>query len=186
MAILKHPYYPIIYLRGYAMTQGEIEDTVATPYMGFNLGSTKIRQEWDRTVSKHIFESPLVRLMKDYGYSDTYRDGKQVAGSIPARSIIIHRYYEEGDRDLGTGVKPSISGAAEQLSQLILDTRDQVCGDDAAARQAFRVYLVAHSMGGLICRCLLQNPAVGSAEARSLVAGYSPMAHRTTASSCGD
>ena len=36
--------HPIIYVRGYAMTQSEIEDTVADPYMGFNLGSSKTRQ----------------------------------------------------------------------------------------------------------------------------------------------
>ena len=36
--------YPIIYVRGYAMTQSEIEDTVADPYMGFNVGSCKVRQ----------------------------------------------------------------------------------------------------------------------------------------------
>ena len=36
------PHYPIIYVRGFAMTEGEIEATTATPYMGFNLGSTKI------------------------------------------------------------------------------------------------------------------------------------------------
>ena len=29
------PYYPIIYVRGYAATMSQIEDTVATPYMGF-------------------------------------------------------------------------------------------------------------------------------------------------------
>jgi hypothetical protein len=34
-----HPFHPIIYVRGFAATQGEIEDTVADPYMGFNLGS---------------------------------------------------------------------------------------------------------------------------------------------------
>ena len=34
---IEHPYYPIIYVRGFAATQGEIEETSATPYMGFNL-----------------------------------------------------------------------------------------------------------------------------------------------------
>lgn len=33
----------------------------------------------------------------------------------------------------------------------------------------FRVYLVAHSMGGLVCRAFLQNPQLGSAEARRAV-----------------
>ncbi len=37
---IEAPYYPIVYVRGYAATMSEIEDTVATPYMGFNLGST--------------------------------------------------------------------------------------------------------------------------------------------------
>lgn len=42
------PFYPIIYLRGYAMTMSEIEDMVADPCRGFNLGSTKIRQRRSR------------------------------------------------------------------------------------------------------------------------------------------
>lgn len=61
------PFYPIIYVRGYAMRQSDIANTVATPYMGFNEGTTKIRQSWDRKVKRHIFESPLIRLMKEYG-----------------------------------------------------------------------------------------------------------------------
>jgi hypothetical protein len=73
MTEIKHPFYPIIYVRGYAMSQGEIDDTVATPYMGFNLGATKIRQDWEGKVRRHIFESPLIRLMKDYQYEDIYR-----------------------------------------------------------------------------------------------------------------
>jgi hypothetical protein len=50
-----------------------------------------------------------------------------------------------------------------------------LCGDDGAARKNFRVYLVAHSMGGLVCRCLLQNealltpPGASLQEARSAV-----------------
>lgn len=55
------PYYPIIYIRGFAATMSEIEDTVATPYMGFNLGSTKVRQTWQQKIVRHIFESPLIR-----------------------------------------------------------------------------------------------------------------------------
>ena len=62
--------HPIIYVRGYAGTQGEVEDTVATPYMGFNLGATKLRQSYTGEVLSNVFESPLIRLMKDYGYVD--------------------------------------------------------------------------------------------------------------------
>ncbi len=170
MSKIKAPYYPIIYVRGFAMTQSEIEETVATPYMGFNLGSTKIRQEWDGEVVRHIFESPLIRLMKDYGYVDNYTNGAESEGRIPPKSVIIHRYYELADRDIGTGNgAPSIEEAAEGLSRLILRTREQVCGDDPEELARFRVHLVAHSMGGLIVRCLLQNSRIGKLEAKKMV-----------------
>ena len=170
MTTIIPPFYPIIYIRGFAMTQSAMEETVATPYMGFNLGTTKIRQEWNGEVVRHIFESPLIRLMKDYGYVDNYSDGFEAEGRIPAKSVIIHRYYEQADRDIGTGEgAPSIVEAADSLSDLILQIRDQVCGDDPKSRSDFKVYLVAHSMGGLIARCLLQNDKVGSQEAKSLV-----------------
>jgi hypothetical protein len=169
MARITPPFHPIIYLRGYAMTRGEIEATTATPYMGFNLGATKVRQEWDRTVVRHIFESPVIRLMKDYGYADIYRGGAEIEDALPARSIIIHRYYDEADRHFGSGDVPSIEAAARSLSDLILQVRAQVCTPDIENPEDFRVYLVAHSMGGLICRCLLQNDAVGAPEAKALV-----------------
>src|SRR5690349_6716885 len=114
----ENSFHPIIYVRGYAMTQSEIEDTVADPYMGFNLGSSKVRQLWDGTVKKYFFESPLVRLLKQYGYDDVYEDGTdRVADaraldptlafqSVPYRSIVIYRYYEPSSEDLGTGEKP--------------------------------------------------------------------------------
>jgi pimeloyl-ACP methyl ester carboxylesterase len=169
MARITPPFHPIIYLRGYAMTRGEIEATTATPYMGFNLGATKVRQEWDRTVVRHVFESPVIRLMKDFGYADTYRDGAEIEDALPARSLIIHRYYDEADRDFGSGDVPSIEAAARELSDLILKVREQVCTPDIENPEDFRVHLVAHSMGGLICRCLLQNDAIGSPGAKALV-----------------
>ena len=169
MSLLTAPFYPIIYVRGYAMTQSEIDATVSTPYMGFNLGATKVRMDWRGTVKKHIFESPLIRLMKDYGYKDIYHDGYEAGGTLPSRSIIIYRYYEQADSQLGHEKAPSIPEAAAGLDQLILKIRDQVCGSNTEARSQFKVYLVAHSMGGLVCRCLLQNPSIGTTESKKLV-----------------
>ncbi len=169
MKIIRHPYYPIVYVRGYAMTQAEIDATVATPYMGFNLGSTKVRQNWEGGVVRHIFESPLVRMMKDCGYEDIYENGAEKQGRLPAKSIVIYRYYERADSELGEGGAPSVIDAARGLGALILRIRDQVCGRNPDARAAFKVYLAAHSMGGLICRCFLQNPDAGDEEARKLV-----------------
>lgn len=169
MSTIRHPFYPIIYVRGYAMTQAEIDATTATPYMGFNLGATKIRQHWDGEVVKHYFESPLIRLMKDWGYQDAYAEGAERAGKVAAKTIFVHRYYDVADQDFGGGKAPSIVVAAEELCQLIAQVREQVCGDDVEARREFRVYLVAHSMGGLICRCLLQNELFARREERELV-----------------
>lgn len=166
---LSPPYFPIIYVRGYAMTEGEIKDTVATPYMGFNSGAAKVRQDWEGRVKRHIFESPLIRLMKDYGYTDNYDAGNVAKGQLPARSVLIHRYYDVGDPDLGAGKTPTVEEAAEGLRALIEQTRRQVCGEDPEALGSFKVYLVAHSMGGLICRCLLQNDRFANAPERGLV-----------------
>jgi hypothetical protein len=170
MSDITGPFYPIIYVRGYAMTQGEIDDTVSTPYMGFNQGATKIRQNWQGTIEKHIFESPLVRLMKDYGYQDNYHSRSDKGNKkLPAKSVIIYRYYDQADTDFGNCDAPSIAQAAQGLHDLILKTKQDVCGGDQVAQAQFKVYLVAHSMGGLICRALLQNPNIGSVESTKLV-----------------
>jgi hypothetical protein len=188
--------HPIIYVRGYAMTQSEIDDTVADPYMGFNIGSCKVRQLWDGTVKKYFFESPLVRLLKQFGYKDVYEEGSDRVldarsfsdstdlsrRDVPYRCIVIYRYYEPSSEDLGTGQKPDMQRFAVGLSQLILALRDRIYPDGEAtvitpeeqARgklpyKSFRVYLVAHSMGGLVCRAFLQNPAFGDSDARNLV-----------------
>ncbi len=158
--MLKAPYYPIIYLRGYAGTQGEIEATVSTPYTGFNLGSTRVRQLHTGKVLPYVFESPVIRLMKDHGYKDAYRDGQILPhGPIPSRSIWIFRYYDIADEEFGDGDRREIEFHARQLQRFLHHVRKAVLdpGEDASH---FRVYLVAHSMGGLICRCYLQNPEI--------------------------
>lgn len=165
---VRAPHYPIIYVRGYAYSQDEIEATTEDPYMGFNLGATKLRLETYGEVRRHLFEGPLVRLMKDYGYRDIYAEGREIAQVPPRRSIVIYRYYERLDNELGqsklkTILAGDIDGAAmmEERARGLADQIDALrqlfCGDDEHATRAFRVNLVAHSMGGLICRCLLQK-----------------------------
>jgi len=157
---IQPPFYPIIYIRGYAATMSEIEETVATPYMGFNSGSTKIRQDYEGDIVRFIFESPLIRLMKDEKYEDTYLDGELVPEDkrAPAKSIWIFRYYEPVSEDLGEGERRDIPNFAADLRNFIINTvRPRVCGNDEELINNFKVYLVAHSMGGLIARCYLQN-----------------------------
>jgi hypothetical protein len=172
-----HPHHPIIYVRGFAATQDEIEETVADPYMGFNIGSTKARVAWTGDVKRYFFESPLVRLMGDHGYEDVFVDGDDLLAAnqherpIPYRCIIIYRYYDEASKDFGDGKTPPIENFAKGLSALILRLRDKICAhpDNHVTPEEFRVYLVAHSMGGLVCRAFLQNTGIGSEEARRAV-----------------
>ena len=156
------PYYPIIYVRGYAATMREIEATVGTPYMGFNLGSTKVRQGHDDKPVRIIFESPLIRLMKEESYICAYRDGDfvNVDQRVDSRSVWIFRFYEKDSESFGDGEKDTIVSYAEDLRDFIVRVRDQVCMGDAAELAKFKVYLVAHSMGGLIYRTYLQNVAL--------------------------
>ncbi len=174
---MAHPYWPIIYVRGYAMTRAEIDDTTADPFCGFNLGSTVFRATTDRNKpQKFIFESPVVRLSAEHGYSCVFDGGLDIVDTswqktcIPARSIIIYRYYDEASRLLGSGKIPDIGKFATDLGDLILKVRDLVCSDpqNPVAKSDFRCYLVAHSMGGLVCRAFLHGPA-GDAVARACV-----------------
>src|SRR3954449_7246923 len=93
--------YPIIYVRGYAGTQGDVEETVDDPTYGFNLGSTHIRQDADGLARKYLFTGPFARLIKDWGYIDPITAGAQVFDPLPrapewdpSRTIWIYRYYD--------------------------------------------------------------------------------------------
>jgi hypothetical protein len=176
--------HPIIYVRGYAMTQGEIDQTTADPFCGFNIGSTVYRAtpDKDKPAKKFVFESPVIRLGSDFGYTDIFDRGLDIMdpdwagdpvwnGGIPRRSIVIYRYYEQASELLGSGKTPEIDEFAQGLSGLILRVRDLVCKNPAnkVTPKTFRCYLIAHSMGGLVCRAFLQNPSLGKAEARMCV-----------------
>ena len=176
--------HPIIYVRGYAMTQGEIDETTADPFCGFNLGSAVYRAtpDKDKPAKKFVFESPVVRLGSDFGYGDVFDNGLDIMdpdwegdpdwnGGIPRQSIIVYRYYEQASGLLGTGTTPKIEEFAKGLSQLLLRVRELVCRNkiNKVKPQNFRCYLVAHSMGGLVCRAFLQNPALDKDNARQYV-----------------
>jgi hypothetical protein len=172
-----HPRHPIIYVRGFAATQSEIEDTVADPYMGFNLGSTKTRTVWTGEIKRFFFESPLVRLMGEEDYDDVFVDGEDLISlevnpePVGYQCIVIYRYYDSASEAFGEGKTPPIEHFAKGLSELILRLRKKVCEnpDNKVTPEQFRCYLVAHSMGGLVCRAFLQNKDLGDAEARATV-----------------
>jgi hypothetical protein len=177
-----HPFHPIIYVRGFAATQGEIEETVADPYMGFNVGSTKARMVWSGELKRFYFESPLVRLMSDHGYDDVFVAGEDLLmleksdRPLDYRCIIIYRYYDDASKAFGSGETPPIQHFGKGLNDLILRLRDKVCEnpENQVTPDEFQCYLVAHSMGGLVCRAFLQGKdnkgkPLGSDETRKCV-----------------
>ncbi len=145
---------PIVYVRGFAGDTSGINKVVADPFYGFNEGSTHVRVGGDGEPTFYQFESPLLRLHLDEGY-EILVDGGQMAyldshEKVAPNSIWIHRFYDVSASTWGD--KPqdySLERAAEDLLGLI-ETLQAKTG-------APRVNLVAHSMGGLICRCLIQK-----------------------------
>jgi hypothetical protein len=168
-------------VRGFAATHGEIEETVADPYMGFNIGSTKARMVWSGDIKRFYFESPLVRLMSDHKYDDVFVAGEDLLmletsdRPLDYKCIIIYRYYDEASKAFGTGETPPIQYFGKGLNDLILRLRKKVCENpkNEVKSEDFRCYLVAHSMGGLVCRAFLQGKdkegPLGTKEARQCV-----------------
>lgn len=181
-AMIDAPFFPIIYVRGYAMNAAERTETTSDPFCGFNAGSTVYRSAINRRdpPQKFVFESPFVRLAADFDYSSVYENGADILDGdweprlgrkgIPTRSLIIYRYYDSGGTLLGDGSAREIEEYATGLSRLILRIRDLVCQfDETLDSTDFKCHLVAHSMGGLVVRAFLQNRRLGDDAARMCV-----------------
>jgi hypothetical protein len=165
------PFYPIVYVRGYAMTESERDDVFHDAYYGFSATSVEKR---DAAPPKYfevdIFEGQFIRLMKmkQYGYADPINRGLRDFTDNPTRSIWISRFY---DRDYLGGAIRSIIDHAAELCDLICGPKSGTSptGDDIRTRlkdhgcdfgpddEEFKVILIAHSMGGLVCRTLMHN-----------------------------
>ncbi len=164
---------PIVYVRGYAGPTSGIDAQVDDPFYGFNKGATHVRAGGDGDPTFYQFEGPLLRLITEHDYvlqvrGDQRRLLEDTTVAIEKNSIWVHRFYDEAattfhaaphenivqrafgfihDHVSADGF--SIETAAADLYQLIEKILDR-CG-------APKVYLVAHSMGGLIARCMMQK-----------------------------
>lgn len=147
---------PIIYVRGFAGGAAGIDRVVDDPFYGFNEGSVHVRVDHDGRPQFHQFESPLLRLILEDGY-ELRVEGSQLAylerqpsGSVPAATIWVHRFYDVSATTLARAPEDFVlERAAEDLFELVKLVLDRT--------QAGQVYLVAHSMGGLICRSMIQR-----------------------------
>ncbi|MFG1666408.1 esterase/lipase family protein [Streptomyces sp. Y7] len=145
---------PLVYVRGFAGGTRGIDKAVDDPFYGFNEGSVHVRVGAHNQPLFHQFESPLLRLLREEGYELLVK-GDQAAylaqhAEIPANTIWIHRFYDRSATTWGGSPQEyRLENAAVDLLDLIDRLREKT--------GAPAVHLVAHSMGGLICRCLLQK-----------------------------
>lgn len=156
---------PIVYVRGFAGSTGGINKAVDDPFYGFNAGSTHVRTAGDGVPRFYQFESPLLRLVTDehyrilvHGDQEAYLRSRPSARSlsdpgkrVPPESIWVYRFYDESATTFGRDevVEFDIETAATGLYDFIDVIRDRTGVE--------KVYLVAHSMGGLVSRCMLQK-----------------------------
>lgn len=147
---------PIIYVRGYAGSTRGIDKQVDDPFYGFNAGSTHVRVGGDGEPLFYQFESPILRLIEDEGY-EVLVQGSQEGylkrkedGTIPPATIWVYRFYDQSATTFG---KEATDFNIETAAQGLYDYVELV----RAKTGAPRVYLVAHSMGGLICRSMIQK-----------------------------
>jgi pimeloyl-ACP methyl ester carboxylesterase len=166
---------PIIYIRGYAGTTSGIDTQVDDPFYGFNRGATHVRVGGDGDPHFYQFEGPMLRLMIDERY-ELHVHGDQHAflekaddSSIAPQTLWVYRFY---DQAATTFVPQPHQNVLEQAFSM-LHRRVTTTGFDieqaaaglydlielvlAKTADAHQVFLVAHSMGGLVARSMLQK-----------------------------
>lgn len=165
---------PVVYVRGYAGPTSGIDSQVDDPFYGFNLGATHARVGGDGDPLFYQFEGPMLRLITDENYrlfvhgdQQQYLDDAEDA-TIPQESLWVYRFY---DQAATTFVPQPREGVVERLLSGLYKhvTADGFDIETAAAglyklimtirrkTGADKVLLVAHSMGGLVVRCMMQK-----------------------------
>ncbi|WP_455835190.1 esterase/lipase family protein [Pseudarthrobacter siccitolerans] len=147
---------PVIYVRGFAGTGSSVNSAVDDPFYGFSQGSVHVRADGGGRAKFHQFESPMLRLVADHKYEVPVHGDQWAflntadAKSVNPASIWIHRFYDDAaDTFDEEPEKFTFEEAAKDLFSMIKLVLEKT--------GAPKVFLVAHSMGGLICRSLLQR-----------------------------
>jgi len=123
------PYYPIVYVRGFAATAGEREETFFDTYYGYAATAVEKRAAAPpKFVEPIVFEGQLIRFIKEYEYVDAANGGLSLAAlrsthsassQDPTRSLWISRFY---DADVMTEKVRPIEQHARDLFNLITET----------------------------------------------------------------
>nr|WP_068891101.1 hypothetical protein [Pedobacter panaciterrae] len=157
---IEAPYYPIVYVRGYAMRAADQEETFHDAYYGFSASSVEIREASPKNGYQvvDIFEGQMIRFMKmrEYRYADSVNYGLNDFNENKSRSIWISRFY---DQDVIQGKRRTIIDHATDLARLIIEEIPEKLKSQGIENidTDYKVILIAHSMGGLVCRALIQT-----------------------------
>lgn len=167
---IQPPYYPIVYVRGFSPTAQAREGNFHDLYYGYADTSVEVRPtpptgtqkpDTDR-IALDLFEGQMIRFLKEFAYVDASHGGLQMAIQDntlnrpflnPTRSIWVSRFY---DQDYLSGKVRTIDQHAQNLWDLINGEIRTEFQQLNVPMNNFKVILIAHSMGGLVCRTLIQ------------------------------
>jgi hypothetical protein len=163
-------------VRGFAGDTSGIDTATDDPFYGFNDGATHVRVDGYGNPQFYQFEGPLVRLMEDEDYRVPMHGGQQAYlsrsadGTQPRTSVWIYRFYDPAADTFGVPAVPyDLPTAADNLLtfvKLVLAKTDFADPGDGSPPEK-KVWLVAHSMGGLVCRSMIQKVCPDSGIAAS-------------------
>ena len=163
------PYYPIVYVRGYAE---EHEDNVATmmdKYYGFATltGYQNQVDAGNGYLVPNVFRSPFWHLTmsscednsRRFGYLEGAKLPEyQYEGYNPSRSLWLSRVCALDSKPYK---QRSMKKDAQELIHLIvyeIPKKLVALGmDEETVKNDYKVILIAHGMAGLVCRTMIQN-----------------------------
>src|SRR5215218_8601344 len=133
-------YLPIIYLRGFTFGRGGTETTVDDPFYGFNSGSTHVRQDETGQPVFYVFESPVLRLLSDHGYRDSYITGVQAG--LDAKGLrTLEKQQDKVDAGRTAGpLRPGPEDAAGRLVSFPGQELFRAAPDGVIGRRSLWIY----------------------------------------------
>jgi len=163
------PYYPIVYVRGYAEEQENNVATMLDKYYGFATltGYQKQVDAENGYLVTDVFRTPFWMLTmsrsednsKRFGYFEGAKSPEQInEGSNPSRSLWLSRVCAPDSKPYKQ--RSMKKDALELMNLIVYEIPKKLVAlgmDKETVRNDYQVILIAHGMAGLVCRTMIQN-----------------------------